>query len=76
MCEYCNQKFVKKKKNEQFNKYDNQVHLVSGGWTSVLMGLNEQGEFVLRGCGEDYTDDIVINYCPFCGRKLTKDKKE
>ena len=68
MCKYCEQKLGT---NEYcFEPYDNQIKIAEGGWTSVYIGLNEKGEYVLRGLGDNNTDDCLIDYCPFCGRKL------
>ena len=69
MCKYCEQKLVVDDEY-YFSRFDNQIKIAEGGWTGVYIGLNEKGEYVLRGCGDDFTDDCLINYCPFCGRKL------
>lgn len=63
---------------EKDGRYDpnkNSIKLAFGGNTSLFMGINRENEFVLYSVGEDYSDEVVINYCPMCGRNLNKVKK-
>ena len=66
-CKYCTQEYTE---SETTTKSQNQIEIASSPWTGLFIGVNEQGKTVLRACGTDYTDDCIINYCPFCGRKL------
>ena len=74
-CEYCNQKLVLEK-DGQYNSFKNQIEIASGGYTSVYIGINRENKFVIRGAGDDYTDDTIINHCPMCGKALNKVKKQ
>jgi hypothetical protein len=69
MCKYCEQKAVIDQYN-YFDLYDNSIKLVDGGWTSLYIGVNAENKIVLRACGDNYTDDFIINFCPICGRDL------
>lgn len=69
MCKYCEQKYNKR------SSCDNEILLADGGWTVLLMAVNSQNKIVLRACGDDYTDDVIINYCPFCGKRINKEEK-
>lgn len=70
MCKFC--------EREYDNTYDygyirNQTELVSGGWTTLYIGINSDNRIVMRACGDDYTDDYYPKYCPECGRGLRND---
>lgn len=75
MCRYCEQKRKLDQDNTYFD-FDNQIEIASGGWTSLYIGVNKENKIVLRACGDGLTDDCVINYCPFCGRKLNLEEKD
>lgn len=67
-CKFCGQ-------NPVIGKYgylntDNEIELASGGYAVMYIGVNENGQIVMRACGEDYTDDYFPKYCPECGRDL------
>lgn len=68
-CKYCHQKPVFDC-DGGFWECDNEIVLLSGGWASLYMGVNRNGEVVIRACGDDYADDYLPKYCPECGRKL------
>lgn len=71
MCKYCEQK-LRLEEDGYYEKFDNQIEITKGGWTSVYIGIDKNERLVLRACGDDFTDDCLINFCPFCGRKLNK----
>jgi len=79
MCKYCEQKAVIEYDN-YFDSisaiYDNSIELVNGGWTTLYIGVNAENEIVLRACGDDFTDDFIINFCPICGRDLRITEEE
>ena len=68
-CKYCHQKPTIDP-DGYFDKFENQITLVTGGWTSLSIGVDRHGETVMRACGEDFADDYYPKYCPECGRKL------
>ena len=67
MCKYCEQKFDK-----QRFVCDNEIQIACGGWTALFIAVNPDNQIVLRACGDDYTDDVPINFCPFCGAELNQ----
>jgi hypothetical protein len=70
MCKYCEQKAVIEYDIDYFDLYVNSIELVKGGWTTLYIGVNAENKIVLRACGDNYTDDFIINFCPICGRDL------
>lgn len=71
MCVYCEQKY--KKPTGSFGGFsDNEIQIADGGWTALLIAVNPDNQIVLRACGDDYTDDVPINFCPFCGAELNQ----
>lgn len=78
MCKYCEQKLnlTDDGCSKYYENYENQIQIADGGWTSLYIGVNQDGKIVLRACGDNYTNDCEINYCPFCGRKLKGEKNE
>lgn len=75
MCMYCEQKY--KKSTRPFGGFSiNEIQIASGGWTALFIAVNSDDQIVLRACGDDYTDDVLINYCPFCGAELNQNHNE
>lgn len=70
-CRFCHQAPVIN--DGYFYEGDNEIRLVSGGWTSLNIGVNADGDVVMRACGDNYTEDYFPKYCPECGRKLKKE---
>lgn len=68
-CLYCHQKLVLYD-DETYFEHENQIELARGGWTGMFIGINAQGDVIMRACGDDYTDDYHPKYCPKCGRRL------
>lgn len=67
MCKYCEQKYDKAKW-----EYENRLPITDGSWVAVYMGVDNTNKLYILGAGEDYTDKVYINYCPFCGKKVNK----
>ena len=71
MCMFCEQKYNKPRTS--FGGWiDNEIKIAGGGWTALFIAVNSHNQIVLRACGDDYTDDVLINYCPFCGAELNQ----
>ena len=66
-CGYCSIKY-----NERDNR-ENRIKLTHEGYENISMCINKYNQIVLRGYGDDCTEDLVIKYCPFCGRRLNID---
>ena len=66
-CKYCNQKQDKHKQD-----YENRLLIADGAWVAVYMGVDNANRIYILGAGDDYTDKVYINYCPFCGKKIIK----
>lgn len=75
MCKYCELK-LKIDEDIGYEKYENSIELASGGWTTLYIGIDKDGNVVLRALGDGYTNDCLINFCPFCGRKVNKKYKK
>lgn len=74
-CEFCGQKPVIDG-GGYYDSFASQKLLASGGWTSLYIGANSNGDIVMRACGDDYTDDWLPTFCPCCGRKLKEAKND
>lgn len=75
MCKYCEQKpsFLEYDRYKDYQEHESEMVLATGNWTALYIGADKNGQIVLRAQGDGYTDDCVINYCPFCGRKLKEE---
>lgn len=71
MCKYCEQK-LNFDDYDYYDNFANQIEIAEGGWTGLYIGIDKNKNIVLRACGDAYTDDCIINFCPFCGRKVNK----
>lgn len=68
-CGYCNQK-PKFDSDGYYEKYWNEVEIADGAWTSLKIGVDEEGRICMRALGDGYTENYYPKYCPNCGRKL------
>ena len=48
---------------------DNSTNLAYGLWTTLNLGIQHDGKYVLWACGEDRAE-YFPKYCPECGRRL------
>lgn len=75
MCKFCDLNNYTKSTGVEYFEYqhDYEYHIAGAPWTSLYMTYNsETNKFGIDGFG-DYDAGIDIEYCPFCGRKLTED---
>lgn len=70
-CAYCHQELVLCR-NGYYYEFDNQIELAAGGRTCLYIGVDVDGNTVMRACGDDYTSDYHPKYCPECGRRLNE----
>lgn len=68
-CSYCNQK-PKLDSDGSFENYWNEIEIAEGAWTSLKIGVDEEGRICMRALGDGYTENYYPKYCPNCGRKL------
>ena len=68
-CRFCHQKLVLD--NGEYYEWNNEIEIVSGGWTTLYIGVDICGDTVMRACGDGRTRDYYPKYCPECGRSLT-----
>ena len=69
-CEYCGTKL--KLSNSRYYRGENGVTIADGDYTALNIGVDEHGRVAMWAAADDYTDFYYPNYCPNCGRKLTK----
>lgn len=67
MCKYCLRKPVFY--NNDFYEWANEETIVRGDWTSLDIGVDEEGKLVLVAYG-DGRAVYHPKYCPECGRRL------
>lgn len=68
-CEFCLQKpYIGS--GGWFVEDENQIMIAKGNWCWMFIGVDKDGEIVMRACGDDYTKDYHPKYCPECGRRL------
>ena len=76
MCEFCNLNNYTKCESVEYFEYqhDYEYHIAKAPWTNLYMTYNSiTNKFGIDGIGE-YDAGIDIEYCPFCGRKLTEEE--
>ena len=71
-CKYCHQEPVLL--DGDYYNHENQIVIATGPWTVLCIGVDKDGNTVMRACCDDYTDDYYPKYCPECGRKLRKEQ--
>lgn len=74
MCKYCEQKAVIECEG-YFDLYVNGIALNNGSGGTLYIGVNAENKIVLRAGGNNFTDDVIINFCPICGRDLRVKEK-
>lgn len=76
ICKYCNLKNYTQDEFTEYQEYyqsDAYYELAEAPYTSLVITHNSKtGKYGLKANG-DYEPGIDIEFCPFCGRKLTED---
>lgn len=76
-CQYCDLDNYTKRESYEYDDYSHDAYYVvaEAPWTSLMMTYNSKtGKYGIVANG-DYSPEVNIEFCPFCGRKLT-DKKD
>lgn len=68
MCKYCEMK--PKIYDGWYCHYESGIDLATGGWTSISIGADPNGEVAMWGSGDGETDFYYPKFCPKCGRRL------
>lgn len=68
MCKYCSRKPVFGY-NNNFEEYQNEDSIASGAYTTLDIGVDEEGKLILIAYG-DGRAVYYPKYCPECGREL------
>lgn len=72
-CKLCGLEPLTYEEEEEGYFHEKDVELAEGNYSSLKCVKNSAGRMCIYAVGDDCTEDYFPNFCPECGKKLTKD---